>query len=217
MSGTPLTPNDPATRADYGRSSDPDEAGALVTFVRPDSPAFDAGIECGMRVLTVNGRPLTDMIEWLWQGSDEVVELEVFDPRDNSVCPCYLERLPDEDWGLEFDGAVFDGMRTCVNACTFCFMRMLPPHMRGTLYIRDDDYRLSFLQGNFVTLTNMSESDVSRVIDYHLSPMNVSLHAVSPDVRRSLMGKTLSAAWRSSNSSSKQGSRSTLKSFSSPE
>lgn len=189
MSGTPLKPNDPAARADYGRSSDPDEAGALVTFVRPDSPAFDAGIECGMRVLTVNGRPLTDMIEWLWQGSEEVVELEVFDPRDNSVCPCNLERLPDEDWGLEFDGAVFDGMRTCVNACTFCFMRMLPPHMRGTLYIRDDDYRLSFLQGNFVTLTNMSESDVSRVIDYHLSPMNVSLHAVSPDVRRSLMGK----------------------------
>ena len=184
-----LVPHDPATHADYGRAHDPDDGGALVVSVRTDSPAYDAGIEAGMRVLTVNGRPLSDMIDWLWEAGDDVVALSVLDPRDATVAACELERFPGEDWGIEFDGAVFDGMRTCVNACTFCFMRMLPPHMRGTLYIRDDDYRLSFLQGNFVTLTNMSDADVERVIACNLSPMNVSLHAVSPDVRRALMGR----------------------------
>lgn len=176
-------------RADYGRSRDADARGALVTAVAPESPADDAGIEPGMRVLSVNGAPLADMVDWLWEASDASCELEVLDERDGLIDTAYLERLPGEDWGIEFDGAVFDGMRTCVNACTFCFMRMLPPHMRGTLYIRDDDYRLSFLQGNFVTLTNLSDEDVERIITHRLSPMNVSLHAVSPDVRRRLMGR----------------------------
>ena len=178
------------TGADYGRTKDPDDQhGALVVAVREDSPAYDAGIEPGMRVLTVNRRTLTDMTVWLWEAGDETVEVEVFDPSDDTVTPCELERFPGEDWGIEFDGAVFDGMRTCVNACVFCFMTMLPRHMRGTLYIRDDDYRLSFLQGNFVTLTNMSDAEVADVIDHRLSPMNVSLHAVTPEVRRRLMGR----------------------------
>ncbi|MFR7797697.1 MAG: radical SAM protein [Collinsella sp.] len=80
-------------------------------------------------------------------------------------------------------------MRTCVNACVFCFMTMLPKGGRSTLYIRDDDYRLSFLQGNFVTLTNLTDEDVQNVIDRNMSPMNVSVHAVSPDVRRRMMGR----------------------------
>ncbi len=176
-------------RADYGRSRDADAQGARVIAVAPESPADDAGIEPGMRVLSVDGAPLADMIDWLWEASDATCALEVLDERDGLIDTAYLERLPGEDWGIEFDGAVFDGMRTCVNACTFCFMRMLPPHMRGTLYIRDDDYRLSFLQGNFVTLTNLSDEDVERIITHRLSPMNVSLHAVSPDVRRRLMGR----------------------------
>lgn len=131
--------------ADYGRSRDPEPGeGALVKNVRPESPAWDVGIEPGMRVLTVNGEQLTDMIVWLWEADDDTVDLEVFDPRDNSVTPVELDRFPGEDWGLEFDGPIFDGMRTCVNACVFCFMTMLPKGGRSTLYIRDDDYRLSF-------------------------------------------------------------------------
>lgn len=189
MSADAIRPRDPLAAADYGRTRDPDSGGALVTGVRDDSPAYDAGIEAGMRILEVNGRPLQDMIDWLWEASDGSVELTVLDPTDGTVAACELERLPGEDWGIDFDGAVFDGMRTCVNACTFCFMRMLPPSMRGTLYIRDDDYRLSFLQGNFVTLTNMGDEDIERVISRNLSPMNVSLHAVDPDVRRALMGR----------------------------
>lgn len=176
-------------RADYGRLRDAEPGGASVIAVRPDSPAYDAGIEPGMRILAINGKPLRDMIDWLWEASDEAVNLEVLDPRDETQARCELERFPDEDWGITFDGAVFDGMRTCVNACSFCFMHMLPPHMRNTLYIRDDDYRLSFLQGNFVTLTNMSDEDVERVVTQRLSPMNVSLHAVSPDIRRALIGR----------------------------
>lgn len=189
MSSSPSLPPYAQECADYGRSKDPDALGALVLSVAPDSPAYEAGIEPGMRVHTVNGTPLTDMIDWLWEASDAECDLEMFDPRDGSLQVATLERFPGEEWGIEFDGAVFDGMRTCVNACTFCFMRMLPKDMRGTLYIRDDDYRLSFLQGNFVTLTNVSDDDVDRIITHRLSPMNVSLHAVSPDVRRRLMGR----------------------------
>ena len=163
--------------------------GAWVTSVRDESPAWAAGIEAGMCVLTVNGKPLTDMIVWLWETGEEVVDLEVFDPRDRTTSPCTLEREVGEDWGISFCDAVFDGMRTCVNACTFCFMGMLPKHLRTTLYIRDDDYRLSFLQGNFVTLTNLTDDDVANVVDKHLSPMNVSLHAVTPEVRQRLIGR----------------------------
>lgn len=180
--------------ADYGSSNrsalgESDFHGALVTAVRPDSPAYDAGIEPGMYVSSVNGEPLTDMIVWLWEADEDEVELEVFDPSDNTTASCVLDRFPGEDWGLTFNDAVFDGMRTCVNACVFCFMTMLPRESRKTLTIRDDDYRLSFLQGNFVTLTNMTDADVENVISKNLSPMNVSVHAVSPDVRRRLIGR----------------------------
>lgn len=163
--------------------------GALVTAVRPDSPAYDAGIEPGMYVSRVNREPLTDMIVWLWEADEDEVELEVFDPSDSTTASCVLERFPGEGWGLTFNDAVFDGMRTCVNACVFCFMTMLPRESRKTLTIRDDDYRLSFLQGNFVTLTNMSDEDVENVISKNLSPMNVSIHAVTPEVRRRLIGR----------------------------
>lgn len=163
--------------------------GALVTAVRSDSPAYDAGIEPGMYVSRVNREPLTDMIVWLWEADEDEVELEVFDPSDSTTASCVLERFPGEDWGLTFNDAVFDGMRTCVNACVFCFMTMLPRESRKTLTIRDDDYRLSFLQGNFVTLTNMSDEDVENVISKNLSPMNVSIHAVTPEVRRRLIGR----------------------------
>ena len=142
-----------------------------------------------MYVSRVNREPLTDMIVWLWEADEDEVELEVFDPSDSTTASCVLERFPGEDWGLTFNDAVFDGMRTCVNACVFCFMTMLPRESRKTLTIRDDDYRLSFLQGNFVTLTNMSDEDVENVISKNLSPMNVSIHAVTPEVRRRLIGR----------------------------
>ena len=178
--------------ANYARSSDPDAFGARVINVRYESPAYDVGIEPNMRVLAVNGKKLTDMIVWLWEADSETVDLTVFDPSDATTAEVTLERFPGEDWGIEFDGPIFDGMRTCVNACIFCFMAMLPKGGRDTLYIRDDDYRLSFLQGNFVTLTNMTEDDVANVIEHDMSPMNVSIHAISPGIRKKMMGRNAS-------------------------
>lgn len=189
VTGAPTVADYAGTVANYAPTEHADGRGALVTAVAPASPADDAGIEPGMRVLTVNGQDLTDMIVWMWETDDDAVDLTVLDPSDDTVCATTLERFEGEDWGLEFDGAVFDGMRTCVNACVFCFMTMLPADSRKSLSIRDDDYRLSFLQGNFVTLTNMTDDDVENVIGRCLSPMNVSLHAVTPDVRRRIMGK----------------------------
>ena len=105
------------------------------------------------------------------------------------VPPVSLSRKEGEPWGLSFSEVLFDGLRTCVNNCCFCFMRMLPEGMRPSLYVRDDDYRLSFLHGNFVTLTNLSDEDVERINLMQLSPLNVSLHAVDPKVRTQMMGE----------------------------
>ncbi|MST72046.1 DUF512 domain-containing protein [Olsenella porci] len=174
-------------RADYA-STRPQATGAVVASVEEGSPAWEAGIEPGMRVETVNGKPLRDIIDWRWEASDATCQLSVFTPDDGLTYPCTLEREAGQDWGIEFEDVLFDGIRTCVNACQFCFMRMLPDDARASLSLRDDDYRLSFLQGNFVTLTNVTDDDLARIIECRLEPMNVSLHAVSPDVRRSLIG-----------------------------
>lgn len=157
---------------------------AVVASVDLESPAHSCGIEPGMVFTHVEGEPLRDIIEWRWfaDGFDVEVTLETGEHM-------LIERELGQDWGITFDDVIFDGVITCKNACTFCFMHMLPPGMRPTLYLRDDDYRLSFLQGNFVTLTNVSDDDIERIVEYGLSPLHVSLHAVSPDVRRELIGK----------------------------
>ena len=183
MSGTPQE-----TRADYARSRLPDQ-GATVASVEDGSPAWEVGLEPGMVILKVNGVPLDDIITWRWESADDTCDITVYDPADKSVTDGTMYREPGQRWGVEFTDVLFDGIRTCVNACQFCFMAMLPPGARATLSLRDDDYRLSFLQGNFVTLTNLTDEDVERIIRCDMEPMNVSLHAVSHEVRRNLMGK----------------------------
>ena len=173
--------------ADYAPTTPPGSIGAVVAHVTPGSPADDAGILPGMRVLAADGEPLRDIIDWFWLSDGFSVELEVSDGILHGTTE--MVREPMEEWGLEFADNIFDGLNTCCNACTFCFMSMLPEGMRTGMYIRDDDFRLSFLQGNFVTLTNMSDDDVDRVIAQDLSPLHMSLHAVDPDVRRQLMGR----------------------------
>ena len=175
-------------RADYA-STRPQANGAWVASVEEGSPAWEAGIEPGMRIARVNGVQPRDLIDWRWEADGACCELEVFDPRDNTTTPCELWREPGQDWGIDFTDVLFDGIRTCVNACQFCFMAMLPPEARATLTLRDDDYRLSFLQGNFVTLTNVSDEEADRIVECGLSPMNVSIHAITPEVRRSLIGR----------------------------
>ena len=183
---------DGSTRSDYA-STKPQADAAWIKSVEEGSPAWEAGLEPGMRVDSVNGHALLDIIDWRWEASDDVAELEVFVPEgigeESGAFLCTLEREAGQDWGVEFTDVLFDGIHTCVNACQFCFMRMLPDDARASLMLRDDDYRLSFMQGNFVTLTNVSDEDLQRIIDCRLEPMNVSIHAVSPDVRRGLIGR----------------------------
>lgn len=174
-------------RADYA-STKPQADGAWVARVEEGSPAWDAGIEPGMRIVSVNGVEPRDIIDWRWEADGGWCDLEVFDPTDGTTASCELIREPGEDWGIEFTDVLFDGIHTCVNACVFCFMAMLPKEARASLTLRDDDYRLSFLQGNFVTLTNVTDDDVERIIRCGLEPMNVSIHCISPDVRRKMIG-----------------------------
>ena len=175
-------------RADYASTREL-RGGAWVSSVVDGSPAWEAGLEPGMRVDAVNGVPMEDIITWRWEADGSEAELAVFDPADGEEYACTLVREPGQDWGVEFSDVLFDGIRTCVNACQFCFMAMLPKDARASLMLRDDDYRLSFLQGNFVTLTNLSDEDVDRIIRCRLEPMNVSIHAVSPEVRIPLIGR----------------------------
>ncbi len=171
-----------------GASSQNIEICANILDVEVDSPAFDAGFEPGCKITGVDGMPIRDMIDWRWLTTDNEIEVSYID-LDGEAGSVVLVREPEEDWGFTFDEAVFDGVRTCRNACTFCFMRQLPEAMRSTLTLRDDDYRLSFLEGTFSTLTNVGDADIARIVEQHISPLRLSLHAIDANVRRSLIGK----------------------------
>ncbi|HAM15152.1 MAG TPA: Fe-S oxidoreductase [Eggerthellaceae bacterium] len=161
---------------------------APICAVAPDSPADDAGFEPGCFLTSVDGQPLRDIIDWRWKSSDLAIEVGYID-LDGEAGEVQLFRDPGEDWGFEFDGLVFDGVKQCRNACTFCFMRQLPRGMRSSLYLRDDDFRLSFLVGTFVTLTNLNAEDERRIVEQRISPLRVSLQASDPAVRARLIGR----------------------------
>lgn len=161
---------------------------ALVIAIAPHSPADDAGFEPGCFVSSVDGFPLRDIIDWRWLAADDEIVLGYID-LEGDVGEVELTREPGEDWGFEFDGVVFDGVKQCRNACTFCFMRQLPNDMRPSLTLRDDDFRLSFLAGTFVTFTNLSAKDEARIVEQQISPLRLSLHAANPEVRRRMIGR----------------------------
>lgn len=188
-----LLANNPFSRADYAKRTQDKKQdfshGAWIEKVQEGSPAWEAGLEPGMRIETCDGHTLRDLIDWRWYASDASVVLSVYDPRDNNTYEATLERTYPQDWGIEFYNIIFDELKTCVNNCAFCFMKMLPKDARASLKIRDDDYRLSFLQGNFVTLTNVSDEEATRMVERRLEPVNVSLHAITPQVRTSLIGR----------------------------
>ncbi len=156
--------------------------------VEPGSPADDAGFEPGCRVTHVDGHPVRDVIDWRWLSADDVACIGYVD-LDGDAGEVELVRDEGEDWGFAFEGVVFDGVKQCRNACLFCFMRQLPEGMRPSLTLRDDDFRLSFLSGTFVTLTNLASEDEARILEQRISPLRVSLHAADARVRRRLMGR----------------------------
>jgi putative radical SAM enzyme (TIGR03279 family) len=160
-------------------------SGGLVSAVEPGSPADALGIQPGDAVLSINGHPLRDLIDYEFYGAAERVSMVVQrDGQDLSL----IGRFGGASLGLTFTEVTFDGpIRRCANDCPFCFVKQVPPGLRRTLYIKDDDYRYSFLFGNFVTLTNLSEDDWRRIEEQRLSPLYVSVHATDPAVRARIL------------------------------
>jgi len=158
----------------------------LICGVKKHSLAAAAGICRGDRLVAVNGNPVRDILELSFFAADCEVELTVISS-DGTKRRVRIAKDPDEDLGLEFESAVFDGIHRCRNNCIFCFVEQMIPGLRKGLYVRDDDYRLSFLYGNFVTLTNLQEEDWERIIATHMSPLYVSVHATNPELRAGMM------------------------------
>src|SRR5881227_43902 len=158
---------------------------ARVVAVAPGSPAASTGIQPGDEVLALNGEAVRDVIRYQLQADEPVVELEV--RRGGLEQLAVVEKPAGAPLGLELTSAVFDRVRTCDNHCPFCFIHQLPKGMRKSLYVKDDDFRLSFLYGNFTTLTRFTEADLERVVSERLGPLYVSIHATDPDVRTRLL------------------------------
>lgn len=158
----------------------------IISAVRRNSLADNAGIKAGEKLCAVNGVLVRDIIELSYLVADEQVTLTI-ENQEGRQRQVVIEKYPDEELGLEFAAAVFDSVTTCYNNCVFCFVDQMIPGMRKSLYVRDDDYRLSFLYGNFITLTNMKEEDFERIIKTHMSPLYVSVHATRPEVRCKMM------------------------------
>ncbi|MEG3901858.1 TIGR03279 family radical SAM protein [Microcoleus sp. B4-C5] len=159
---------------------------ALITKVIPDSICAEMGFEPGDSIVAVNGQKPRDLIDYQFLCADEFLELEVLDTKGKTH-KLEIEKEYDEDLGVEFETALFDGLIQCNNRCPFCFIDQQPPGKRETLYLKDDDYRLSFLYGSYLTLTNLTQKEWDRIEQMRLSPLYVSVHATEPEVRIRLL------------------------------
>ncbi|MGH9082251.1 MAG: DUF512 domain-containing protein [Acidimicrobiales bacterium] len=158
-----------------------------VTAVTEASPAAKAGLEVGDELVSLNGSRPRDVIEYQQLVDGDRVDLEVRRPADGVLRTVRVDKQAGEPLGAAVSSAVFDRVRTCDNHCAFCFIHQLPKGMRRSLYLKDDDYRLSFLYGNFTTLTRFTELDAERVLDERLGPLFVSIHATDPEVRARML------------------------------
>ena len=156
-----------------------------MVSVAPNSAAAHAGLVAGDEIVAVNGFMPRDIIEWRLATDDAEIDLDV--RRGGLELAVAIAKRAGEPLGAEVASAVFDRVRTCDNHCEFCFIYQLPPGMRRSLYLKDDDYRLSFLYGNFTTLTRFTEADLERIVTERLSPINVSIHATDPVVRSRML------------------------------
>lgn len=159
----------------------------IITSIDPDSPAMRAGLRAGQQLLTINGHAVVDVLDYRFYGYDPVSHLTLKN-EDGSTQKLTIHKAEGEDLGLNFDTYLMDEMRSCANHCIFCFVDQMPPGMRQTLYFKDDDARLSFLQGNYITLTNLTEREAQRIIDLRISPINVSVHTTDPQLHCTMLG-----------------------------
>lgn len=158
----------------------------IIAKIQPDSIASEFDLEPGDRIISVNGLVMNDIIDLSFAWADENIEL-LIEKKNGEQQILEIEKDYDEELGIEFESAVFDGIRKCANRCIFCFVDQMAPHMRESLYVKDDDYRLSFLYGNFVTLTNLGPNDLERIRKFHLSPLYISVHTTDGPIREKML------------------------------
>ncbi|MBR6381639.1 MAG: DUF512 domain-containing protein [Lachnospiraceae bacterium] len=158
-----------------------------IRMVLPGSIAAETGIESGDFLLSVDGQEITDLFDYQYLTQEEKLTLLV-EKADGELWELEIEKDAEEDLGIVFETGLMDSYRRCSNRCIFCFIDQMPPGMRETLYFKDDDARLSFLQGNYITLTNLSDRDLERIIKYRMSPVNVSVHTMNPELRCRMLG-----------------------------
>ena len=158
----------------------------IVKNVLENSIAEELEIEPGDNILAVNDHPIEDIFDYQYLINDEYIELLV-KKSDGEEWLLEIEKDYDEDLGIVFENSLMDNYKSCYNKCIFCFIDQNPKGMRDTIYFKDDDSRLSFLQGNYITLTNMKDKDIDRIINYHLAPINISVHTTNPQLRCSML------------------------------
>lgn len=154
----------------------------VIREVYPGSIGEELEIEPGDVLLSINGQEIQDVFDYRYLIKSEYIEVLVEKP-DGEEWLLEIDKDFDEDLGLEFENGLMSEYRSCSNKCIFCFIDQMPPGMRDTLYFKDDDSRLSFLQGNYITLTNMKEADIQRIIHMHLAPINISVQTTNPELR----------------------------------
>ena len=158
----------------------------IVKEILEGSIAQEMEIEPGDNILAVNDHPIEDIFDYQYLINDEYIELLVR-KSDGEEWLLEIDKDYDEDLGIVFENSLMDNYKSCYNKCIFCFIDQNPKGMRDTIYFKDDDSRLSFLQGNYITLTNMKEKDIDRIINYHLAPINISVHTTNPKLRCSML------------------------------
>ena len=159
---------------------------ATISEITPNSIAEELCFEKGDKILSINGETPKDLIDYRFAINEEYIELEL--ERKNGEIEVYeIEKDFDEDLGVVFESAVFDRVKLCANNCIFCFVDQQPGGLRESLYVKDDDYRLSYLQGTYITLTNLTKKDKERIEKLHLGPLYVSVHTTNPELRAKML------------------------------
>ena len=158
------------------------EKGHVIQKIQPGSIAEEMELAPGDRLIAINNKEIEDVFDYQYLVNDDTILLLV-QKADGEEWELEIEKDYDEDLGIEFANGLMDEYKSCRNKCMFCFIDQMPEGMRETLYFKDDDSRLSFLQGNYITLTNMSDRDIDRIIEYRLSPINISFHTTNPELR----------------------------------